>query len=65
MESPEGLIEMQDYYKTKTLTKQDVDRLLDDYYDERGWDLANGVPTLKKLRELGLENYSEDIQSAF
>lgn len=62
MKSPEGTIEMQDYYQTKTLTEEDVDRLLDDYYDERGWDIVNGVPTLKKLRELALENYSEDIQ---
>jgi aldehyde:ferredoxin oxidoreductase len=62
MKSPEGTIEMQDYYETKTLTKEDVEKLLDDYYDERGWDIVNGVPTLKKLRELALENYSEDIQ---
>lgn len=61
MESPEGLIEMKDYYNTKVLTKEDVEKLLDDYYDERGWDLSNGVPQLKKLRELGLENYSEKI----
>ncbi len=62
MRSPEGTIEMQDYYKTKTLTKEDVEKLLDDYYEERGWDIGNGVPTLRKLRELGLESYSEDIQ---
>jgi aldehyde:ferredoxin oxidoreductase len=47
MESPEGRIEMQDYYKTKTLTKEDVKRLLDDYYDERGWD-ENGIPTKRE-----------------
>ncbi len=32
-------------------------RLLDDYYLARGWD-ANGVPTPKKLRELGIEAYA-------
>ncbi|MCK4683262.1 hypothetical protein KAT59_09595, partial [Candidatus Bipolaricaulota bacterium] len=53
MESPEGRIEMQDYYKTKTLTKEDVKRLLDDYYDERGWD-ENGIPTKARLEKLGL-----------
>jgi aldehyde:ferredoxin oxidoreductase len=61
MRSPEGTIEMQDYYETKTLTKEDVEKLLDDYYDERGWDIANGVPMLQKLRQLGLDGYFEKI----
>lgn len=56
MESPEGRIEMQDYYQTKTLTKEDVDQLLDDYYEERGWD-KNGVPTKTTLKRLGLSSY--------
>ena len=56
MESPEGRIEMQDYYQTKTLTRQDVDQLLDDYYEERGWD-ENGVPTKERLETLELEAY--------
>jgi len=56
MESPEGRIEMQDYYQTKTLTKADVEQLLDDYYEERGWD-ENGVPTKERLETLGLEAY--------
>jgi len=55
MESPEGRIEMQDYYETKTLTKQDTDRILDDYYDERGWDRATGKPTPERLTELKLD----------
>jgi len=45
---------MTDYYKTKTLTKQDIESLLDDYYDERGWDTKTGTPTPEKLKELGL-----------
>ena len=56
MESPEGRIEMQDYYQTKTLTEEDVDQLLDDYYQERGWD-ESGVPTRERLETLGLEAY--------
>jgi len=56
LESPEGRIEMQDYYQTKTLTKEDVEQLLDDYYEERGWD-ENGVPTKERLETLGLEAY--------
>lgn len=44
-----------DYYQTTTLTQQDVERFLDDYYDERGWDRESGTPTAGKLKELGLE----------
>jgi len=56
MESPEGRIEMQDYYQTKALTKEDVDQLLNDYYEERGWN-KNGVPTKTTLKRLGLSSY--------
>ncbi|HIC93668.1 MAG TPA: hypothetical protein EYP09_05400 [Anaerolineae bacterium] len=35
------------------IPKEDVERLLDMYYQQRGWD-ANGIPTEDKLRELGL-----------
>ena len=45
---------MTDYYKTKTLTEQDVESLLDDYYDERGWDIKTGTPTPQKLKEIGM-----------
>ncbi len=61
MESPEGRIEMQDYYQTKPLTEEDVDRLLDDYYEERGWDLETGRPTKERLERLGLAGYSEEV----
>jgi aldehyde:ferredoxin oxidoreductase len=33
--------------------------MLDDYYDERGWDIQNGIPTREKLVELGLEDFAE------
>jgi aldehyde:ferredoxin oxidoreductase len=32
----------------------EMDILLDDYYRARGWDLGTGIPTEKKLQELGL-----------
>jgi aldehyde:ferredoxin oxidoreductase len=62
MDSPEGRIEMQDYYQTKVLTKEDVDRLLDDYYEERGWDLKTGRPTKERLERLGLTGYEEEVK---
>lgn len=33
---------------------EDVQRLLDMYYEQRGWD-SNGIPTLQTLEELGLQ----------
>jgi hypothetical protein len=38
-----------------------VNRMLDEYYDLRGWD-QNGIPTEKKLKELGLDNVAEDLK---
>jgi aldehyde:ferredoxin oxidoreductase len=48
-----------DYYHTRRLTKEDFEMLLDDYYEERGWD-RNGIPTRKTLTELELSNYILD-----
>jgi aldehyde:ferredoxin oxidoreductase len=45
-----------DYYGTSTLSREDMERFLDDYYDERGYDRESGHPTQAKLKELGLEN---------
>jgi aldehyde:ferredoxin oxidoreductase len=38
-------------YKGETIP---LDKMLDDYYEIRGWDLITGIPTKEKLRELGL-----------
>ncbi|MCL5959179.1 MAG: aldehyde ferredoxin oxidoreductase C-terminal domain-containing protein, partial [Chloroflexi bacterium] len=40
---------------------EDLDRLLDDYYQERGWDLGTGKPKKEKLDELGLGFAVDDI----
>jgi aldehyde:ferredoxin oxidoreductase len=36
------------------VSKEDLKKMLDEYYTERGWDLQTGTPTRKKLTELGL-----------
>ncbi len=54
MDAPEGRIEMEDYYQTKILHREDLARMLDDYYEERGWDKTSGHPTPEKLSALGL-----------
>jgi aldehyde:ferredoxin oxidoreductase len=40
--------------KGKVVSKENVDKLLDMYYEQRGWD-QNGIPTREKLDELGLD----------
>lgn len=37
------------------LSHDAVDRILDEYYDLRGWDRGTGLPTKAKLKELGLD----------
>jgi aldehyde:ferredoxin oxidoreductase len=50
-----------DYDGTHTLTREDIERFLDDYYDERGYDRQSGLPTQEKLKELGLDNMAVDL----
>jgi aldehyde:ferredoxin oxidoreductase len=52
---------LNDYFGTTLLAKEDVDRLLDDYYDEHGWDKKTSLPTTKRLKELGLDSLVSDI----
>ncbi|MGB9887858.1 MAG: aldehyde ferredoxin oxidoreductase C-terminal domain-containing protein, partial [Moorellales bacterium] len=42
------------------LAREDVERMLDEYYRARGWD-ERGVPTRKKLEELGLAEAVKDL----
>jgi aldehyde:ferredoxin oxidoreductase len=41
--------------KGAVVTQDELDLLLDDYYASRGWTLE-GVPTTKKLKELGMDD---------
>ena len=42
------------------LTQQEIQALLDEYYQARGWD-ENGIPTPETLREQGLEDTARDL----
>jgi len=53
----DGEVSIMDYYKTTALTQKDLECMLDDYYDERGWEKKTGAPTSAKLKELGLEDF--------
>jgi aldehyde:ferredoxin oxidoreductase len=41
--------------KGAVVTQEELDLLLDDYYESRGWTLE-GVPTAEKLKELGMDD---------
>ena len=52
--SPDGVDALTDYYRIHRMSEDDVKELLDDYYNERGWDVQKGTPTNQKLKELGI-----------
>lgn len=41
-----------------------LDRMLDEYYEARGWDKATGWPTREKLEALGLDSVANDLEKA-
>jgi len=43
----------EDYYG-HPISRNEIEKLLDDYYDERGFDISKGTPSRSKLIELGL-----------
>lgn len=45
---------LMNYQGTKRLTREDIERDLDEYYAERGW-TENGIPGKEALRKLGLD----------
>lgn len=48
--------------KGAMVTQEELDLLLDDYYESRGWTLE-GVPTTAKLKELGMEDLSSIVEA--
>ena len=53
----ENILKIQDFFGEVKITPKIANQLLDDYYEERGWDKSNGLPTKSKIEELGLQNY--------
>jgi aldehyde:ferredoxin oxidoreductase len=49
-------------YKGAVLPREAVDKLLDGYYEIRGWEKKTGVPTEKKLIELGLDDVAGELK---
>jgi len=49
--------------KGAMVTQPELDLLLDDYYEARGW-TRQGVPTMDKLKELGMEDLAGIAENA-
>ena len=47
--------------KGKTINRLDFEKMLDEYYEVRGWN-ENGIPTREKCQELGLKGYYESLK---
>ena len=43
------------------LSKKEIEEVLDEYYEVRGWDKRTGIPTKKKLGELGLSDVAKEL----
>jgi aldehyde:ferredoxin oxidoreductase len=55
LETKGTVFTLKDYFGNP-MTRNDVEVVLDDYYDERGWDIKSGVPAGKTLIDLGIGN---------
>jgi len=47
----------------QSITGSDLDKMLDEYYELRGWDKETGIPTAAKLVSLELGYVAEDIRA--
>ncbi len=59
--SDRGTMVLSDYFGTP-LSREDCETMLDDYYDERGWDMETGIPREKTLTDLGLKDVAADLK---
>jgi aldehyde:ferredoxin oxidoreductase len=50
-------------YKGQRLSHDELDSMLDNYYELRGWDKDTGIPTATKLKELGLDYVVKELRT--
>lgn len=48
-------------YAGSRITPEELENFLKRYYKARGWDVRTGIPTVKKMRELGLTETASKI----
>ena len=47
-------LHLYDYYHRNRISMDELNDMVAEYYDERGWDKATGLPTPEKIKELDL-----------
>ncbi len=57
LETTEGPLYTVDYMRKKVLDENDFSKILKEYYDERGWDVDEGIPKAAKIKELSLSDF--------
>jgi aldehyde:ferredoxin oxidoreductase len=63
LEKPNGeKIYLRNAFDNRILTAAVLEQMIDDYYDERGWEVETGIPTKKKLINLGLRDVAQDLE---
>jgi aldehyde:ferredoxin oxidoreductase len=50
-------------HKGKVVDRQKFEKMKDEYYELRGYDVKTGIPTRKTLEELGLKNVADDLET--
>lgn len=48
-------------YKGRMLDRKTFEKMKDDYYKARRWDVATGIPTKERLEELGLRDVADEL----
>ncbi len=48
--------------KGMVLSRENLDKMLDEYYTFRGWDLKTGIPGSERLKSLDLEDIARDME---
>jgi aldehyde:ferredoxin oxidoreductase len=49
--------------KGGVLSREEIEGLLDEYYELRDWDNRTGLPTTAKLNDLGLDDLARDLSA--
>jgi len=53
-----GELQLTDYFG-RPIKQAGLEQMLDNYYDEHGWDVKTGIPTREKLVELELDEFAD------
>jgi len=54
---------LRDYFDVASVSHEDLEKMLDTFYEEKGWDIRTGIPTSQKLKELDLDYVAKDLEN--